>query len=125
MKKILILCFLSFFLPITTYAATVARIVDGDSIRLRSGEKIRFYGVNSPEMNTYAGKKAKAYLESILPRNARVQLIRISKDQHGRTLAIVLYKGKILQELMLKKKHAWVFKRYCKLMICKEWERYR
>jgi len=61
--------------PSYTYAATVDRIVDGDtlwcSIDLGFGiavrEKLRLRGINCPELGTPEGERAKKFVEKLLP----------------------------------------------------------
>ncbi len=122
LMKIFLLAFaFCLMFPFSAFTEHVKYVVDGDTIRLITGEKVRFYGVDSQEINTEAGKQAKIFLESILPQNASIKLIRIGKDRYKRTLAIVLYQNQVLQEIMVSANHAKVLWKYCKLEICKEW----
>src|SRR5215831_18908782 len=74
------------------YSAVVLKIHDGDtfSVNLDLGFGIhqqelrcRIYGINAPELSTDAGKKALAYLESILPVGAIVSIISHGWDKYG------------------------------------------
>lgn len=74
---------------------TVLRVVDGDTIHLSNGEKVRFIGVDTPEVK-HPTKKAEAHGKAAsaftrkLVEGRRVRLLRVpDKDKYGRTLAYV------------------------------------
>jgi micrococcal nuclease len=76
--------------------ATVERVVDGDTIRLRGIGPVRLIGVDTPE--TYGGRtecfgpEATRYVERMLPRGARVRYTvgEEPRDRYGRLL-VYLY----------------------------------
>ncbi len=79
-------------------------VVDGDTIYLDTGEKIRFVGVNTPEkgVDGYYGSK---YFVQKLCLNREVSIdVDDSKhtDKYGRTLGVVIVDGKNLNEMLLK-----------------------
>ena len=90
----------------------VSRIVDGDTIHLKNGRKIRFIGINTPEIG-YKGKpsqpfsqQAKKSLQSLLQQNQKVGLYydKERKDKYKRTLAyVILSDGQNVAEVLLKK----------------------
>ncbi|MCU0571984.1 MAG: thermonuclease family protein [Syntrophobacteraceae bacterium] len=77
-------------------SGVVVKVFDGDTVLLGSGEKIRYLGIDAPEVahgNTPAdchGQEAKALNERLVLRQ-RVDLRydRIQTDSHGRLLAYV------------------------------------
>jgi micrococcal nuclease len=85
------------------YKAELIRVVDGDTVDLiidlgfdtSRKERFRLYGIDAPEINTAAGKKAKAWLEdALMPLEAiYVQTIQLStkakRDKYGRFLAVL------------------------------------
>jgi micrococcal nuclease len=85
------------------YKAELIRVVDGDTVDLiidlgfdtLRKERFRLYGIDAPEMNTAAGKEAKAWLIGVLgPYGAiYVQTIQLStqakRDKYGRFLAVL------------------------------------
>ena len=85
------------------YKAELIRVVDGDTVDLiidlgfdtLRKERFRLYGVDAPEMNTLAGKEAKAWLwEALQPLDAiYVQTIQLEtkakRDKYGRFLAVL------------------------------------
>jgi endonuclease YncB( thermonuclease family) len=78
---------------------TVAQVVDGDTIRLVSGQRVRLVQIDSPELGEgecYA-HEARAALSRVLPAGTRVRLetdLRLDAvDRYGRSLAYV-FKGR-------------------------------
>lgn len=47
---------------------TVSRVIDGDTLELSDGRRVRVLGIDSCEMSTYGGKAAKSEAESIIGR---------------------------------------------------------
>lgn len=82
------------------YAATVVRVIDGDTVvlnvdlgfRTRHESAFRLYGIDAPEVNTAGpeGEAARDHLRSLLPVGRRVYIeTRKSADKYGRWLATV------------------------------------
>ncbi len=76
--------------------AIVSVVIDGDTISLESGEKVRFVGINTPETLTdppeEGGPEAKEFLQNACPPGTEVGLNVDDlkpKDHYGRTLAVV------------------------------------
>ena len=72
----------------------MSRIIDGDTLVLDTGEKIRLAGINSPDLareNRPAEplpNEAKSALEGLLvDGRAQVEVAQEAKDRYGRTLA--------------------------------------
>lgn len=74
-------------------AATVGRVVDGDTIETTDGRKIRFIGVNTPESTTRKetyGKEASNYTTSKLDgKKIWMQKDVSDTDRYGRQLRII------------------------------------
>jgi micrococcal nuclease len=74
----------------------VSEVVDGDTIRLANGERVRLVQIDSPELTQrecYAAE-AKAELERLLPRGGMRVRLELDPnldrvDRHGRQLAYV------------------------------------
>ncbi len=87
--------------PTYRYAATVERVIDGDTIvvsvdlgfRLAWSTPVRLYGVNAPEIGTLAGKQSLNYTARWLREAARVVIESAhpgrAGDKYGRWLARV------------------------------------
>lgn len=80
--------------------ATVARVVDGDTIRVRlagAEERVRLIGIDTPETHGKGGLRecfgveATRRLEALLPSGTAVRLVRDveGRDRYGRLLAYV------------------------------------
>jgi micrococcal nuclease len=78
------------------YQCEVIRVVDGDTVdakidlgfRIAFETRFRLTGINAPEMNTDAGKRAKQRLAELMPVGARMK-VRSEKDRtekYGRYL---------------------------------------
>lgn len=85
-------------------SAVCTKVVDGDTIYLDNGEKVRFVGVNTPERGVEGYIASKNFVQKLCL-NKKVGLdIDDSKhsDKYGRTLAVVIVDGKNVNEMLLK-----------------------
>ena len=73
------------------FEGKVAKVVDGDTIKATIS--IRIADINSPEMNTQAGKDAKKYVEGILSTGQRVMIQPLDVDRYSRLVARVYIPG--------------------------------
>ena len=78
--------------------ATVAFVVDGDTIELADGRRVRLVQVDAPELvGECYGPAARLVLRRLLPPGVRVRLIRDpaldDRDEHGRLLRYVEANG--------------------------------
>ncbi len=80
------------------------KVVDGDTIYLDNGEKIRFVGVNTPERGVEGYIASKNFVQKLCL-NKKVGIdVDDSKhsDKYGRTLGVVIVNGKNVNEMLLK-----------------------
>ena len=85
-------------------SAVCTKVVDGDTIYLDNGEKVRFVGVNTPERGVEGYIASKNFVQKLCL-NKEVGLdIDDSKhnDRYGRTLAVVIVDGRNVNEMLLK-----------------------
>ncbi len=79
-------------------AATVVRVVDGDTVRVRLGEveeSVRLIGIDTPEthgpggLRECFGQEATGRVQALLPRGTRVRVVRDveARDRYRRLLA--------------------------------------
>lgn len=87
--------------------AIVERVIDGDTIVLEGGEKIRFLGINTPEKGEFYKNESTEFTKQV--ENKSVQVEIIEKDKYGRSLGYVFYNGKMLNEEILKRGFASLF----------------
>ena len=80
------------------------KVVDGDTIYLSNGEKVRLVGVNTPEKGVSGYLASKRFVEKLcLNKEVGINVDdRKYRDKYGRTLAVVIVDGKNLNEMLLK-----------------------
>ena len=99
-----------------TFNATVVRVIDGDTIYVKQDkkkrQKIRLFGIDSPEMRQRDGAKPGRYL-TIRITGKQVTIVPKGKDHYDRTLAIVYDEyGQNMNQEMVRLGLAWVYRRY-------------
>ncbi len=94
----LLLFALSSFAPFSSpaLAATVASVIDGDTVVLTDGTKVRYLGINTPERGQPFYEEAKRFNEQLVQgEEVRLENRRQGPDTYGRVLAYV-YVGAVL-----------------------------
>ena len=113
MKKILLVFFVVSNL---LFSYRVISVSDGDTITIMmNGEKqkIRLYGIDTPEINQSFGTEAKQFLsDQIL--NKEVEIEVKDTDRYKRLVAVVYLNNKSMNELLLKEGWAWWYEAYAK-----------
>lgn len=138
MPSLILFTFL--FFPVFAYAscphvswdatAIVKQVNDGDTVTLSDGRRVRFIGINTPEVNhgnlsksePYANK-AKALIERYVRKGDKIRLVfdKTKHDKYGRVLAYVYSKtGRNLALMQLQKGFAkhWVIGKNDKFWKC-------
>lgn len=82
--------------PANLERATVSRVIDGDTIVISTGEKVRLIGIDTPESaqgqkKECYGPESTAYIKSILPPSTPIVLEddKDLTDRYGRRLAYI------------------------------------
>ena len=118
---------LVFFLTINDIKSQELKIVDGDTIHL-NGEKIRFSGIDTPELKQTCvkddviyscGVTAKEILIQKIDNNI-VKCISEGKDQYKRTLAECFVNKESLSSYLVRSGYAFAYRRYSKKFIIDE-----
>ena len=118
LKKILGILILSFFWCDLSLANNL-KVIDGDTIVL-NGEKIRFSGIDTPELKQTClqnnevvdcGISAKILLIKKIG-NSTPQCIREGKDIYKRTLAECFVKGESLSKFLVRSGYAFAYRKY-------------
>jgi len=107
-----------------TYRAIITSVYDGDTVTadidlgmniwLR-GERLRLWGIDTPELRRgtrrQAARKARDFLRTqILGQKVIIKTIRDRKGKYGRYLAVI-YKGRVnINDLMISKSYARRYK---------------
>ena len=89
---------------------------DGDTCTTIYGEKIRLACIDTPELkgkkaDPISAKEARDFLNDLLA-NEKVSIRRITKDRYGRTVAELIKDKTNIQQLLVQKNLAKVYKRY-------------
>ena len=118
MKKII---FCLFFIVLLTQNvfSDILKVVDGDTIKI-SGEKIRFSGIDAPELNQNCIKNKKKISCGILAKEALIKkigskipkCINEGKDIYKRTLAECFINGESLSAFLVRSGYAFAYRKY-------------
>ena len=115
------------FLTINQVQSQILIIVDGDTIHL-NGEKIRFIGIDAPELKQncynkkkkfFCGIKAKQLLIDKIDNN-KIKCISEGKDRYKRTLAECFLNGESLSSFLVRSGYAFAYRKYSKKFIPEE-----
>jgi micrococcal nuclease len=80
--------------PPSLEIVTVAQVVDGDTIELTNGRKVRYIGINTPERDQpYYAEATAANRQLVEGKNIQLEYDVETFDQYGRTLAYVWVDG--------------------------------
>ena len=103
------------------YRCTLRRVIDGDTIVVDvdlgfkvwlQKERVRLYGINTPESRTRnleekkLGLAAKTRLKELLPKTFTVRTEKDGKGKFGRILGIPLVEGVNICEQLIEEGHA-------------------
>ena len=122
-KKIVFSLFIIFFFAQNTLS-DILKVVDGDTIKI-SGEKIRFSGIDAPELNQNCIKNKKRISCGILAKEALIKkigseipkCINEGKDIYKRTLAECFVNGESLSKFLVRNGYAFAYRKYSKKFI--------
>jgi len=102
-----------FFFPnssTTRVTATVGRIVDGDTIVLASGDRVRLLGIDAPEKGNYYYNPASERLgELIEGKTVVLESDVTSSDNFGRLLRYVFVDGEFVNLKMVEEGYAFAY----------------
>jgi len=126
-RKVILLISISSLILITTTKQVNSqelRVVDGDTIHL-NGEKIRFTGIDTPELKQTCIKEeaidpcgitAKEILIKKISNN-KVLCISEGKDQYNRTLAECFVNDESLSSYLVRSGYAFAYRKYSKKFV--------
>jgi micrococcal nuclease len=111
-----------FFLLSTSHAEIykVKRVIDGDTLLLVNGERVRLIGVDTPETKhpqkpvQYFGREAYLFTKQMVDgKEARFEFERQKRDRYGRLLAYVyLLDGTFLNAEIIKQGYGSAYTRF-------------
>ena len=72
---------------------TVTRVIDGDTVELNNGEKLRYIGIDAPEKQNpkecFSGESVQANKDLVLNKQVRLVKDKTNRDRYGRLLRYV------------------------------------
>lgn len=113
---VLVLLFLSF--PAAgahAWTAEVLSVGDGDSFVARRGgrsQRIRLYGIDSPELEQVHGRSSRQLARMWL-QGQTVEVEPIYRDNYGRTVALVWLGERLINAELVRSGAAWVSPKFC------------
>ena len=129
-KKIILVISISVLVFLFTYTdikSQDVKITDGDTIKI-NGEKIRFSGIDTPELNqtcvkegvkNSCGLTAKQILIDKIVDN-KVKCIKEGKDRYKRILAECFVNNESLSRYLVRSGYAFAYRKYSKKFIIDE-----
>ena len=118
------ICLIFFFLTYNDVKSYEIKIIDGDTIHLNN-EKIRFTGIDTPELKQtcsknneiiYCGIQARQLLINKIGKN-KVNCVKEGKDQYKRTLAECFVNDLSLSRFLVREGYAFAYRKYSKKFI--------
>jgi micrococcal nuclease len=101
--------------PTTGRLAKVVTVLDGDTIVIRGGEKVRYTGLNTPETHhpdrlpEYCGQEAaEANRRLVAGKTVRLEFDEHRRDRYGRLLAYVYVDGLFVNAELIRQGYAQV-----------------
>lgn len=104
-----------------TFVGTVSRVVDGDTLHFRAQPgpgrrharkvKVRLYGIDAPEARQPFGTASTRALERLVL-GREVEVYPVTRDAHGRLVALVRVNGLDVSSTMVRGGYAWAFRLY-------------
>ncbi len=91
---------------------TVTRVIDGDTIELNNGERVRYIGANAPELSKSQcwAQEAKQYNEQlVLNKHVRLEQDGEDKDAFGRLLRYVWVGDTLINQQLIEEGAAYSF----------------
>ena len=99
--------------PASAVEHRVKRIVDGDTVHMRDGTKVRLHGIDTPERDQPYGKQATRNLDKLIGRT--VFVVERDTDRYGRLVGVIYTpEGVNVNEAMVCNGSAWWYSRYAK-----------
>ena len=129
-KKVILVISISVLVFLFTYTdikSQDVKITDGDTIKI-NGEKIRFSGIDTPELNqtcvkegvkNSCGLTAKQILIDKILDN-KVKCIKEGKDRYKRILAECFVNNESLSRYLVRSGYAFAYRKYSKKFIIDE-----
>lgn len=90
--------------------ATVVRVVDGDTVELEDGHKVRYVGINTPEEGqSFYGEAKEANRQLVEGKQVLLEFDVTPYDMYGRWLAYLFVEGRFVNYELLRRGFANVY----------------
>lgn len=103
---------------VETFTAKVAKIIDGDTIKVineyNNQFKVRLAGIDCPERGQAWSIKAAKALKNKLPINNKVAIELIDIDHYGRLVGRIYLDGTNLNRYLVESGNCWAYPKYLK-----------
>ncbi len=97
-------------LPLTPDIAVVSRVIDGDTIELKTGERVRLLGINAPERDEPCSQEATGRLRELVEgKEIRVEKDIEDRDMYNRLLRYVYVGNTFVNVEMVEEGYALVY----------------
>lgn len=99
----------SLALPLTpnTVGGVVLRVIDGDTVELSDGIRVRLIGIDTPESgNCYSKESTNKLKELVEGKNVSIEKDVLEKDKYGRLLAYLYINNTFVNENMVREGYA-------------------
>jgi endonuclease YncB( thermonuclease family) len=124
MKKILVITFLTLFFFSNSLIADSVKVIDGDTI-IVNNEKIRFFGIDAPELKQTCEKDEKIVNCGISAKKILIkkigkkipECITHGKDIYKRTIAECYVEGESLSVFLVRNGYAFAYRKYSKKFV--------
>ena len=82
----------------------VSRVIDGDTIELNNGQKVRYIGIDTPEINQnecFAYESTQKNVELVLNKEVRLEKDTSETDKYGRLLRYVWIDNLLVNQILV------------------------
>ncbi len=88
----------------------VSQVLDGDTVQLDDGEKVRLLGINTPEKSEYYYQQAKDRLKELVEgKKVRLESVSEDKDKYDRLLRYIFTDNTLVNLQLVKEGYATVY----------------
>jgi len=95
---------------IIRYKAEITKVIDGDTVELVNGERVRLLGINAPEKGEKCNSEANAYLESLISgKEITLEVGTTNRDKYGRQLRYLWDKQEFINGKLVEEGYATVY----------------
>ena len=91
----------------------ISKVIDGDTVELKGGDKLRLLGIDTPEKNQLYYDSAKALLSrNVLGKESKIKFAVRRRDKYGRLLGFLYVDSIFINQMMIDSgmAHLYLFK---------------